>query len=49
MSNIKKENRKKKAARHLAKEEAQANRVIRGIIIAIVVLGVVLVSVLSMM
>ena len=48
MSSIKKENRKKKAANHLAKEEEQARKVIRSIIIALVILGVLLVAYLSM-
>jgi len=46
--NIKKENRMKKAARHAAHEEEQARKVIRGIIIALVVLGVALVAMLTL-
>jgi len=46
---IKKENRKKKTANHLAKEEEKARRVVRGIIIALVVAGVALVALLSLM
>ena len=38
----------KKAARHAAKEEEQARKVIRGIIIALVILGVALVAILSL-
>lgn len=44
---IKKENRKMKAARHAAHEEEQARRIIRGIIIALVILGVALVVFLT--
>ena len=45
---IKKENRMKKAAKRAAHEEAQARNIIRGIIIALIVLGVALVALLSM-
>ena len=37
---IKKENRMKRAAKHAAHEEEQARKVIRGIIIGLVILGV---------
>ena len=43
---IKKENRMKRAATHAAREEEQARKVIRGIIIGLVILGVALVVLL---
>ncbi len=48
MSSIKKEIRMKKAAKHAVKEEEQARKVIRGIIIALVILGIALVALLSL-
>ncbi len=45
---LKKDIRKKKAANHLAKEEEQARKVVRGNIIALVILGALLVAYLSM-
>ena len=46
MTNIKKENRQKKAIKHQAKEEAQARKVIQGIVIALILSGIVLVALL---
>ena len=46
MTNIKKENRQKRAAKHKVKEEAQARKVIQGIVIGLIILGIVLVALL---
>jgi hypothetical protein len=48
MSSIKKENRQKKAAKHQAEEEAKARKVIQGIVIALIILGIALVALLSL-